>query len=377
MRVLFLTCGPTSDPASRYRVYQYLKYLEAQGIQCTVMSAISSNLRRKFYYPAKGFFYKLLYFACVTFFRLAVLPHLGKYDIIFTQQAALPLLYPFPEILIYRKAHRLHKKVIFDFDDLISDASPGKKSLFYYFRDIHRARRILGGCDKIIAGNDFLKQQASRFNKNGTVIPTSIDLEKFRFKLPKRETKYPIAIGWMGSPGGFLYLNILWGVFKMLALKYDILIKIVGATGKEKEIPGLELEYEEWSLEKEVEQLHAFDIGIMPLTDDERSRGKCGLKLLQYMAAGIPAVASSVGVNKKIISDGINGYLAMGKDEWVKKLEKLILNPELREKFAKNGRVTVEKDFSLRKNSKRLIRVLEEVYNSNLRDYYAGSLKDS
>jgi len=362
MRILFLSCGPISNPTSRYRVYQYLKYLEAQGIQCTVMSAISSNLRRKFYYPTKGFFYKLLYFACVTLFRLAVLPHLGKYDIIFIQQATLPLLYPFPEMLIYRKAHRLHKKVIFDFDDLISDASLRKKSLFYYFRDIHRPRRILGGCDKVIAGNDFLKQQASRFNKNVTIILTSIDLEKFKFKLPKREIKYSIVIGWMGSPETFLYLNILWGVFKTLALKCDILIKIVGVKGKE--IPGLKIEYEEWSLEKEVEQLHTFDIGVMPLTDDEISRGKCGLKLLQYMAAGIPAIASAVGVNKKIISDGINGYLAMDKNEWIKKLEKLLLDPNLREKFAKNGRATVEKNFSLEKNSKRLIEILKEVYDS-------------
>lgn len=364
MRILFLTCGPILNPTSRYRVYQYLKYLEAQGIQSTVISAISSNLRRKFYYPTKGFFYKLLYFACTTFFRLAVLRHLGKYDIIFIQQATLPLLYPLPEILIYRKAHRLHKKVIFDFDDLISDASLGKQSLFYYFRDIHRPRRILEGCDKVIAGNDLLKQQASRFNKNVTIIPTSIDLEKFKFKLPKREIKYPIVIGWMGSPETFVYLNILWGVFKTLALKYDILIKIVGGKRKEKEIPGLKREDEEWRLEKEVEQLHTFDIGIMPLTDDEISRGKCGLKLLQCMAVGIPAVASPVGVNKRIISDGTNGYLAMGKDEWVKKLEKLILNPDLRERFARNGRATVEKNFSLEKNSKRLIKILKEVYDS-------------
>jgi len=348
MRVLFLSCGPLLDAGSRYRVRQYRKYLEAQGIRCVIKSLASSGIYRKFY-PTRGVFfrlYRLMYFTYATLSRLVALRHIGKCDVVFVQKTTGLRAYPLSEILIFRKARRLHKKVIFDFDDLISAAS----------------LRILKSCDKVIAGNEFLKQQASVFNKNVTILPTSIDLEKYEFKLPKREAEYPIVIGWMGSPQNFHCLNILWGVFKVLDSKYDILIRIVG--GKGEEIPGLKIEYEEWSLEKELEQLHSFDIGVMPLTDDEISRGKCGLKLLQYMAVGVPAVASPLGVNKKIISDGTNGYLAMGKDEWLKKLEKLILSPNLREKFAKNGRVTVEKEFSLRKNSKRLIEVLEEVYNS-------------
>ena len=347
MKVLFLSCGPLLNSASRYRVHQYRKYLEAQGIRYIIKSYIPLSIYRKFY-PRGIFFrlYKLMYSAYATFSRLAALRDIGKYDVIFVQETTGLRAYPFSEKLIFRKAHLLRKKVVFDFDDLLPTAS----------------LRILKSCDKVIAGNEFLKQKASVFNKNVTIIPTSIDLEKYEFKLPKREIEYPVVIGWMGSPYSFHYLNILWEVFKVLASKYDILIRIVGDQGKE--IPGLKIEYEKWSLEKEVEQLHSFDIGVMPLTSDEKSRGKCGLKLLQYMAAGIPAVASPVGVNKKIISDGINGYLAVGKDEWIKKLEKLILNPDLREKFAKNGRLTVEKDFSLRENSKRLIKVLEEVYNS-------------
>ncbi len=348
MRVLFLSCGPLLNAGSRYRVYQYRKYLEAQGIPYVIKSFASSGIYRKFYPTRRIFFrlYRLMYFTYATFSRLAALRHIEKYDVIFVQKTTGLRAYPLPEKLIFRKAHRLHKKIIFDFDDLISAAS----------------LRTLKNCDKVIAGNEFLKQQASVFNKNVTIIPTSIDLEKYEFKLQKREIEYPVVIGWMGSPQNFRYLNILWGVFKVLASKYDILIRIVGGMGEE--ILGLKIEYEKWSLKKEVEQLHSFHIGVMPLTSDEKSKGKCATKLLQYMAAGIPVVVSPVGVNKKIISDGTNGYLAMGKDEWAKKLEKLILSPELREKFAKNGRLTVERDFSLRKNSRRLTRVLEEVYNS-------------
>jgi len=349
MRVLFLSCGPLLNAGSRYRVHQYRKYLEAQGIRYVIKSCIPFSIYKKFY-PRGLFFrlYKLIYSAYATFSRLAALRDIGKYDVIFVQKITGFRAYPFPEKLIFRKAHRLHKKVVFDFDDLISAAS----------------FRILKNCDKVIAGNEFLKQEASVFNKNVTIIPTSIDLEKYESKLQKRQIEYPVVIGWMGSPQSSYHLNILWEVFKILASKYDILIRLVENKDKGKEIPGVKIEYEKWSLKKEVEQLHSFDIGVMPLTSDEKSRGKCGLKLLQYMAAGVPAVASPVGVNKKIISDGTNGYLAMGKDEWVKKLEKLILNPDLRKKLAKNGQLTVEKDFSLRKNSRRLIKVLEEVYNS-------------
>jgi len=144
-------------------------------------------------------------------------------------------------------------------------------------------------------------------------------------------------------------------------------IELIGAANLT--VKGANIRIKEWTLDTEVKNLQNFDVGIMPLLDNEWSRGKGGYKLLQYMAVGIPCVASPVGVNAKLIREGINGYLANSEDEWYKKLEVLIKNETLRESMGKNGRKIAETQYSFEVSVPKLIKLIKEVGSRGKYDY--------
>lgn len=272
----------------------------------------------------------------------------------------MPHVYPLPEILICIIAGLLGKKIIFDFDDAIFAVSPHREKTFVEkLTDTNRVARIIARCDVIIAGNAYLADYARVYNNNVVVIPTSIDLVRYPAKQIAGKTPgEPYVIGWIGMPGSLPYLNILRPVFQELALRHKIIIRIVGAQNYH--CPGVQVEHLPWSLQNEVDLILTFDIGVMPLTEHEEARGKCGLKLLQYMAAGIPAVVSPVSANKDIVTDGENGYLALSAEEWVEKLGGLIQSVRLRQVMGRSGRETVEKKYSITANLPRVIKVLKE-----------------
>ena len=137
---------------------------------------------------------------------------------------------------------------------------------------------------------------------------------------------------------------MIGNVLQALAKKYNFILSIVSS--EKFYLDGVNVQNIQWALDTEIQSLQSFDIGIMPLEDNKYNRGKCGLKALQYMAVGLPVVCSPVGINKDIIEDGANGFLAVTKDEWMKKIAELIENPALREKMGNHGRKLVEKKYS-------------------------------
>jgi glycosyltransferase involved in cell wall biosynthesis len=167
------------------------------------------------------------------------------------------------------------------------------------------------------------------------------------------------TIGWSGSLTTMQQLRIIEPALKRLRRLQPFRLKVLGEPNFSME--GLEVESKAWSAAIECPELRSFDIGIMPLPDDAWSRGKCGLKALQYMALGIPTVASPVGVNREIITDGDNGFLASTESEWVDKLLRLIADPELRAQFSREGRKTVEQRFSAAVQAPRLLALLQQV----------------
>jgi glycosyltransferase involved in cell wall biosynthesis len=154
---------------------------------------------------------------------------------------------------------------------------------------------------------------------------------------------------------------MLTNVFRKLQERYHVEIKIVGDINISLE--NVKIVPEKWSYETEITQLQSFDIGIMPMTDDEWTKGKCGLKILQYMAVGLPCVCSPAGVNKEIVQDGVNGFLANSNEEWIEQLSLLIENPNLRKKLGIVGRKTVEERYSLKVNAPRLRQVIKKTIN--------------
>jgi glycosyltransferase involved in cell wall biosynthesis len=180
-------------------------------------------------------------------------------------------------------------------------------------------------------------------------------MERYKEKNPT--SSHEVVIGWIGSRSTLPYLERMKSILDDIALRYSASrLKIVADAFFECE--KMPVTQKQWSYEEEIADLHTFDIGLMPLTDDPWSRGKCGFKLLQYMAVGIPAVCSPVGVNKDIIIDGVNGFCANSDQEWLYKIGILIGNPELRQAMGKRARENVISTYSTDCNAPKLMEVL-------------------
>ena len=352
MRVIFLTQTSQLGPSSRHRVYQYLDFLKREGINFRVSPAISSNHFTRVYSTDRPI-NKLPYFGLVVFKRLIDLTMIGAGDIVFLQKEVLPQAYPLIEGFI----KKLNRKLVFDFDDAIFLLPPKRRSLLYNFRYKNSIPKILRMSNYVIAGNEYLKQYALRFNRNVEVIPTSIDTKTYFVK--KKEKKEKVNIGWIGSRTTMFYLDRLRNVLKILAKRYNICLNVIG-TGDYR-VDGVETVTRPWSLEREISDLQCFDIGVAPLNNADWALGKCGCKVIQYMGVGIPAVASPAGIHGKIINDGVNGFLADSDEEWIEKLSQLIENEALRERFGFMGRKTVEERYSVKINAPKLLEILQKV----------------
>ncbi|MDD5449070.1 MAG: glycosyltransferase [Candidatus Omnitrophica bacterium] len=268
------------------------------------------------------------------------------YDVVFIHREACPVGPIFFEWI----ARRLGKKIIFDFDDAIYLPNVSRaNSVIKVLKNQNKVKKIIRLSSVVIAGNSHLKKYASNYNRNVVVIPTAIDTEKYSAIKKIQPQNEPLCIGWSGSYTTVQHLLMLKEVLRKIYNRYKISIKIIGSAPNFK-MGDIPLTVAEWSMETELEELVGLDIGFMPLPDDEWGRGKCGLKALQYMALGIPAVCSPVGVNQEIIEDGINGFFASSEAEWVEKISRLIENPELRRSIGCAGKKTVEERYSVKAN---------------------------
>jgi glycosyltransferase involved in cell wall biosynthesis len=220
-----------------------------------------------------------------------------------------------------------------------------------------------------MAGNDYLADYARQFNEKVTIVPTTIDTEKYQ---PKSEyEKDKLVIGWSGSYSTAQYLDTVAGVFQDLAKEREFIFKVIGAP--KYNLENVNVNAIPWQSATEVEDLLEMDIGIMPMPDDLWSQGKCGLKALQYMALGIPTICSPIGVNQKIIQDGANGFLAADKDEWIEKLKRLMDSVELRRKLGQAGRKSVEREYSAKVIAPKVFDIFNSVVKKE--KHYTASAK--
>ncbi|HEB36041.1 hypothetical protein LCGC14_1197610 [marine sediment metagenome] len=321
MKILFLIWRDIFTASSRYRVYQYLDELKLKGFQYQIK-----------FLPKKGIVPRIFFVISSIFIAI-------NNDIIFIQK----ILFPSPIVYILKF---LNKNIIFDWDDALYAEPPfGKQSKKEIAKRQYKLRIILKICKLTIVGNHHLKKYALNFNKNIVIIPTSIITSSY--KLKKNYDSSPLIIGWIGSSGNLGYLKKLDEVFETISKKYKdkVVLKVV-CDKPFYSRSGINIINKKWTLSDEIPNIITFDIGIMPLNKDEWSKGKCAFKALQYMACGVPCIASPIGANMKVIKNRINGYLVSTPDEWVEKLSILIENRNLREIYGKNGRKIVDKEYS-------------------------------
>ncbi len=348
MKVVYFSKYSELGPNSRYRIYQFLPYLAAAGIACQVrpfwgtayfkLLAVQSGPLR--------FVAKVAYTPIRLFRRVLDLFRIGRVDLIVIQDQLFPYFLP----IIERLLAWLQYKIVLEFDDAI------------YLTRFHGGKMpaLLQLASAAIVGNETLACYARAHASRVSVVPTVIDTERVRPVDPGVGVGAgAVTIGWIGLSYNFSYLNLIQGVLQELQQSHGVRFRVISSYAPR--LAGVDVEFRHWSLEGELADLQGCQIGVMPLPDNGWARGKCGLKLLQYMAVGIPAVASPVGVNVEIIRDEENGLLAASEKEWYDRLALLCENSELRAQMGQAARRTVEERYSLQGWAPRLVALYREV----------------
>lgn len=341
--VLFILPAPLGiSPGQRFRLEHYLSHLRKEGFKCTFSSFYGEkgwktiytpgNKIRKIFIVLSGFFRRMLDIFRVSF-----------YSYVFVYREAAPVGPPFFE-WIFCKVFR--KKMIYDFDDAIwipvtSEYNQSVSGI----KNFSKISSICRWSYRVSVGNEFLAQYVRRFNQDIAIIPTVVDTDKVHNTLQKQDSENP-AVGWTGTFSTLHYLDMVIPVLNRLQTIYDFSFIVIA--DKDPRLPVKNYKFIKWKKETEVDDLLNFHIRLMPLFNDDISKGKCGFKAIQYMSLGIPAIVSPVGVNSKIVDNGINGFICDTGNDWFEKLQLLLSNPNLRVKMGKEARNKIQAHYSVR-----------------------------
>ncbi len=281
-----------------------------------------------------------------------VLFDVPRYDYVFVHREAAPLGPPVFEWVVSKL---WGKKMIYDFDDAIwIPNTSSENKIASSLKCNWKVKYICKWSYKIAGGNEYLCNYASQYNKNTVLVPTCVDVETMHNKL-KEHRDGKTVVGWTGSQSTLFYLDMLVPILQKLQDELDFTFLVIANKN-----PALSLknfQFIEWNETSEIDDLLKMDIGLMPLQADAWSEGKCGFKLIQYLSLGIPAIASPVGVNKAIIQEGVNGFIASNNQEWEDHLRKLIADTQLRKNLGKNGRNKIVAEFSIQSQKENFIKL--------------------
>lgn len=359
MKILFIVPYSVDyAPSQRFRFEQYFNFLSQFGHNTRLVPFQSQRNWQVFYQNGQFLKKGLLIFAG-SMRRVGLLLSVHRFTHVFIHREALPFGPPWFEWLL---AKIWKKKIIYDFDDAIWMTDKTTESrLEAMLKWRSKVRNICKLSYRISCGNAYLASYARKFNINVIVNPTTIDTENLHNRTllsPNRNGDDPtITIGWTGSRTTLKYLQPFLPVFYQLQQRFQN-IRFLIIADQNPDLKNPAIEFKEWGLETEIRDLAQIDIGIMPLPDDEWSKGKCGFKLLQYMALGIPCVASAVGENQVIVN-GKNGRLASDENSWIAQLSELIYDHALRKEMGEIGRKFVIDRYSVNSNSENFLSLFD------------------
>ncbi len=343
MKILFLAAHPSGEsPSQRYRFEHYLPKLTELGVEWDYAPFISLAGWRVLYAP--GHFFKKTAAVMAGFLRRFVLMlTVWKYDFIFVHREAAPLG---PPIFEWIMARLFRKKLIYDFDDAIWVPIVSKQNkIAKYLKSAWKVAAICKMSHRVSVGNEYLAQFARQFCPRVCIIPTVVDTDKIHNRSQDHHTDH-LVVGWTGTFSTLKYLEIVAPIISKLQKEFDFTFLVISNLD-----PHLKLEqyrFIPWAKATEIDDLLQMHVGIMPLYDGTIELGKCGFKAIQYMALGIPAIVSPVGVNAEIVEHGINGYVARSEEEWESSLRRLIVDEKQRDLMGKRSREKVVEKYSVR-----------------------------
>lgn len=346
---------PNRAPNQRFRFEQYLTFLHENGVHCTLSYLIGEKEDKILYEPGK-YWHKYQFLRYAKRVRKRDLRGIDQFDLVLVCREAMMT----GSIFFEKAVHERGIPMVFDFDDSIWLMNVSKANRYFSFlKNPSKTRAIISLSNMVFAGNQYLSDYASQFSNNVRIVPTTIDTEEYT-PLPKKDGNQ-IIIGWSGSITTIQHFEFAIPFLKEIKKKYGdrVEIKVIGDKNYVNEPLGIQ--GIAWAKETELKELREFDIGIMPLPDDEWAKGKCGLKGLQYMALEIPTIISPVGVNQEIIQHGKNGYLATSLHEWVDCISELIENREKRLSMGQEARKTVIERYSVEANKRKYLNYLKEL----------------
>ncbi len=343
-RILFLTPYPHGTAGSqRFRFEQYYDRLIDEGYELGTKSFMSNQTWEILY--SQGNRLKKVSGILAGFIRRCLLlTAISKYDFVFIHREASPIGPPVFEWWISKV---LRKKIIYDFDDAIwmtntTSQNRGITDLKWH----HKVGSICSWAYKVSAGNAFLADYARQFNPNVVINPTTIETENLHIPI-LAQNKVPV-IGWTGTHSTLKYLKAIIEPLKALQESHEFQFLVIA--DKKPDFPIPNLQFIPWSKETEIEDLNKIDIGVMPLEDNEWTKGKCGFKALQFMALEKPVLVSPVGVNKEIVEEGVSGFHCVSDHKWLEKMKLLLGDEALRSNLGKSGRKKVVEGYSVESN---------------------------
>lgn len=358
-RVLFVAAHRLNRaPSQRFRFEQYLDYLRSEGIECAFSPLLSAEDDRLFYGRSSALAKSWVLAKCAVR-RARDVRHAGAFDAVFVQREAFFGGWPVFE----RAFKRTGTPLVLDFDDAIwlLDVSEANRR-YGWLKRPQKTAEIARMADAVVTGNSYLAEYASRQNSSVTLIPTTIDTVAYKRVTPAGYADQ-VCVGWTGSTTTIKHFER--SVPTLVRLKGQwgdrVRFRVIGDGSYRNSALGIQ--GEPWNPDTEIESLCSMDIGIMPLPDDEWSRGKCGLKGLQFMALEVPVVMENLGANKEIVADGRDGFLASGDEEWLSKLSSLVGSPGLRQGLGVAGRKTVETRYSVNSQKPAYLKVLKDLFD--------------
>ncbi len=352
MRILVLTRYERLGSSSRVRFYQYIPYLKAHGVEVSPSPFFTDEYVKRLYTGQATSKPDILRAYLKRFFALT---SSAAYDLLWIEKELFPWLPAWFEGLL----SLFRVPYVVDYDDAVFHR--------YEMHPSSLVRRLLGRkidhvmrhAALVVVGNEYLAARARQAGaRRVEILPSVVDVESYRTKETITDT--PFRIGWIGSPVTAPYLDQVVDALTKFSQEMNIHITLIGA-GDVSPFGNIPTFSHPWSEELELTIGDMFDIGIMPLMDGPFERGKCGYKLIQYMAAGLPVIASPIGVNNQIVRPGENGYLAASTAEWLDAFRKLGTDSGLRLKMGKIGRQQAEQLYNLSVTAPRLLDLLSGV----------------
>lgn len=356
MKLLILTNHGPEDASARQRIHEYVPALAAAGFSVSIHpftdAALFGVQQRKGLWSRK-----VREMMRATQRRLASLALVGDADVVMVHREAFPFGPPWLESWVARRA----RSFVYSFDDALYAPYPYAHGLtkraLYALKYGRNLAPVMRRAHAVVAGSETLADYARQHCSRVAVIPTAIDADRYRPARVSREDEQ-VVIGWIGSPSTSWHLKGIDGALRRVSRMYGerVVFSFVGDSALTPAVPGARVVA--WCQERELADLQSFDIGLMPLDDSRWTRGKCAYKAVQYMAVGIPVVASPIGAASDVVRQGATGLLASTEDEWVSALSKLILDRALRQQLGAAGRAAVRSHYSLAATAGQLIDVL-------------------